>query len=280
MPTATTANPTDSQFPAGKRPVNWWLVALFLTISIGGTYLAIWMRPKPQTPRYIYKVLNTYPHDNQAFTQGLQADGEFLWESTGLNGKSGVRKTDLKTGEVLQETKLDEKYFGEGLVWLSDKLYQLTWKAGRGFIYDRELNKIGKFDYDGHGWGLATDGQHLIISDGTPEIRFLDPETFAEVRSIWVRRAGSRVGQLNELEVFGIKPKLYANVYLTDLIYEISLKTGDVTAIIDLKGLWPISQRPRDGVLNGIAVHPESNKMLVTGKLCPHVWEIQLLPVE
>lgn len=265
---------------SGKRPVNWSLIALFLLISVGGTYLAIAMRPKSQVPKYTYKVLRTFDHDPEAFTQGLVVDDGFLWESTGLNGKSSIRKVDLATGEVLIKKDLAEEYFGEGLTVLGDKFYQLTWKSGIGFIYDRELNKIGDFEFEGQGWGLTTDGKSLILSDGTPEIKFLNPETFEVERTIWVRRKAARVGQLNELEMFGLGPKLYANRFQRDTIYEIDPNVGDITAEIDLTGLWPRRERPEGGVLNGIAIHPESNKMLVTGKLCPKIFEIQLLPVE
>ena len=264
----------------GKRPVNWSLVALFLLISVGGTYLALAMRPKPHVPRYTYEVLRKFDHDPKAFTQGLVAHDGFLWESTGLNGQSSIRKVDLETGEVLLQKDLDGKYFAEGLTVLDGKFYQLTWKANTGFIYDSELNRVGEFKYEGQGWGLTTDGKRLILSDGTPEIKFLDTETFEVVRSIWVRRKSARVGRLNELEMFGMKPKLYANRFNSDLIYEIDPGTGDVTAEIDLNGLWPKRERPEGGVLNGIAVHPKTNKMLVTGKLCPHIFEIQLFPVE
>lgn len=264
----------------GKRPINWSLIALFLLISVGGTYLAIAMRPKPHPPRYTYKVLRTFDHDPDAFTQGLVVNDGFLWESTGRNGQSSVRKIDLATGEVLIKKDLDEAFFGEGLTVLNDKFYQLTWKSNKGFVYDRDLNKVGEFTYKGQGWGLTTNGKQLILSDGTPEIKFLNPETFEVVRSIWVRRKSAKVGRLNELEMFGIKPKLYANRFNSDLIYEIDPNTGDVTAEIDLTGIWPKRERPEGGVLNGIAIHPDSKKMLVTGKLCPTIFEIQLLPVE
>ena len=274
---------TQNQTPistSGKRPVNWSLVALFLLISVGGTYLAIAMRPKSQVPKYTYEVLRTFDHDPEAFTQGLVVVDGFLWESTGLNGESSIRKVDLATGEVLIKKDLDEKYFGEGLTVLGDKFYQLTWKSGVGFIYDKELNKIGDFKFEGQGWGLTTDGKSLILSDGTPEIKFLNPKTFEVERTIWVRSKASRVGQLNELEMFGLGSKLYANRFQRDTIYEIDPKVGDITAEIDLTGLWPRRERPEGGVINGIAIHPESNKMLVTGKLCPKIFEIQLLPVE
>ncbi len=260
----------------GKRPMRWDLVVLFLAISIGGTYLAIVMRPKDNAPRYTYEVLQKYPHDETAFTQGLVVHDGFLWESTGRNGESSVRKTVLETGEILQQVELEEKYFGEGLALHNGQFYQLTWKGGKAFVYDLDLNRIGERDYEGEGWGLASNGTDLILSNGTSEIRFLDPDTFEVRRSIRVRRSGLRVGQLNELEYAG--GKIFANVYQTDQIYEIDPNTGDVTALIDLSGLWPLRQRPADGVLNGIAFKPESRKLLVTGKLCPSIFEIDLKP--
>lgn len=276
--TSKTARTAGGYQTTDKRPVRWELVALFLLISIGGTYLAIWMRPKHDADRYTYTVLKTYPHDAQAFTQGFLVNDGFLWESTGRNGESSVRQIELETGKILKQHDLDEKYFGEGLTFHNDQLYQLTWTSHKAFVYDRELNPIKEFEYSGEGWGLASDGTNLIFSNGTSEIRFLDPETFETRRSIRVRRGGLRVGQLNELEF--VNGNIYANVYQTDSIYEIDPKTGNVTAVIDLAGLWPESERPQDGLLNGIAFNPESKKLLVTGKLCPKIYEIELMLAE
>ena len=258
--------------------MRWELIALFLLISIGGTYLAIWMRPKNDAPRYTYKLIKTYPHDETAFTQGLvMADG-FLWESTGIKGESSIRKTKLETGEVLLKHDLDKKYFGEGLAFHNDQFYQLTWKNETAFVYNKNLEPVKEFKYSGEGWGLTSNGTDLIFSNGSSEIRFLDPETFEVRRSIRVRRGGLRVGQLNELEfAFG---KIYANSYQTDFIFQIDPEFGDVTAVIDLSGLWPHSQRPADGVLNGIALNPKSKRLLVTGKKCPYVYEIELILAE
>ncbi len=261
-----------------KRPIRWGLIALFLLVSIGGTYLAIWLRPKNDAPRYTYKLIKTYPHDKTAFTQGLVMQDGFLWESTGLEGASSIRKTKLETGEVLLRHDLDKKYFGEGLAFHDDQFYQLTWKDETAFVYNKNLEPTKEIKYDGDGWGLTSNGTDLILSDGSSEIRFLDPETFKVRRSIRVRRGGLRVGQLNELEfAFG---KIYANSYQTDFIFEIDPEFGDVTAVIDLSGLWPHSQRPVAGVLNGIALNPKSKRLLVTGKECPSVFEIELILVE
>lgn len=260
--------------------MRWGLIVLFLTISLGGSYLAIWLRPRDQgVDRFTFEVLKTYPHDATAFTQGLVYDDGFLWESTGRLGESSIRKTKLETGEILDRYDLEDDLFGEGLAIVGDQLYQLTWKNGIAIVYDRELNKINEFEYEGEGWGLATNGTDLIFSDGTSVIKFLDPTTFKERRSIRVRRAGgARVGQLNELEYFEPSDRIYANSYMTDTIYEIHPETGDVTKVIDLTGLWPTRERPADGLLNGIAINPDTEKLLVTGKLCPKIWELRLFP--
>lgn len=260
-----------------QPPRRYGLVALFLLISIGGTYLAIWMRPRPETDRFRYEVVEKYPHDPNAFTQGLIYDQGFLWESTGRYGESTIRKTDLKSGEVIDQESLGDELFGEGLTILNDQLYQITWKSGRAFVYDRELNRIKEFQYKGQGWGLTTNGQDLVFSNGTAEIKFLDPATFEERRSIWVRRkSGLSVGKLNELEYYG--GKIYANSLPTDLVYEIDPDDGRVTKIIDFGGLWPMKDRPTDGVLNGLAINTDTKRFLVTGKLCPFVYEVRLFP--
>ena len=174
---------------------------------------------------------------------------------------------------------LEEQYFGEGLTLFNDQFYQLTWKAEKAFVYNRDLIPVGERTYKGQGWGLTTAGKQLIFSDGSPEIQFIDPETFEIQRSVWVKKKGGmRAGELNELEYFG--NRIFANVYQRDLIYEIHPDSGDVTKVIDLGGLWPKSERPEGGVLNGIAIMPAGNqfRMLVTGKLCPHIFEIKLHP--
>lgn len=263
-----------------KPPMRWGLLALFLTITIGGTYLAIVMRPRTQVPRFGFEVLKTYKHDPSAFTQGLLVHDGFLWESTGRNGESSVRKIDLESGEILKQHNLEDKYFGEGLVFHDGLFYQLTWKAGKAFVYDQDLNKVGERSYDGEGWGLASNGTDLILSDGTAYLKFLDPETFKVRRQIRVIRADRfPVGRLNELEFVNyMGGRIYANSYGDDLIYEIEPVNGDVTKLIELGGLWPVRERPRDGILNGIALNPKTDKLLVTGKLCSEIFELKLSP--
>ena len=264
---------------AGQRPMRWGLIVLFLVISIGGTYLAVWLRQYDTSPRYTFELIKKYPHDEQAFTQGLLFHDGFLWESTGRYGESTIRKIDLETGEIIRQHSLDDNLFGEGMVQYGDRLIQLTWKAGKALVYDMDLNPIEEFSYPGEGWGLATDGNDLILSDGSSVLKFIDPETFDIKKPLRVlRKGGIAVGRLNELEYTG--GKIYANRYLYDLIYEIDINTGNVVGIIDLAGLWPISERPTDGVLNGIAVtRDRPPRMFVTGKLCPYIYEIKLVQV-
>lgn len=264
----------------GQRPMRWSLIVLFLVISVGGTYLAVWLRQNDTSPRYTFKLIEKYPHDEKAFTQGLLFHDGYLWESTGRYGESTVRKIDLETGEVYLQHPLDDNLFGEGMVHFGNRLIQLTWKAGKALVYDMDLNPIEEFSYSGQGWGLATNGNDLILSDGSSVLKFIDPETFEVRKSLRVlREGGVYVGQLNELEYAG--GKVYANRYQTDLIYEIDINTGNVVGIIDLAGLWPMSERPADGVLNGIAVTQDRPpRMFVTGKLCPFIYEIELVRVE
>lgn len=266
--------------PASRT--RWELVALFLVIAIGGTYVAVWMKPVNTIPEFGYKVIAKYPHDTDAFTQGLLFHDGYLYESTGLEGKSSLRKVDLETGDVLKRLNLSDDLFGEGLTRFGDRLIQLTWKNETGIVYKETedgFEEIKRFPIDHQGWGITDNGNDLIVSDGTARLRFLDPETFEETRELFVRRKDRRVlGQLNELEYFG--SKIYANMYMSDKIYRIDDTTGDVEAIINLSGLWPISERPdNQAVINGIAIKPDAKgKMWVTGKLCPHVYEIEIVP--
>ena len=226
---------------------------------------------------YKYTVVRLYPHDPKAFTQGLIYLDSCLYESTGLNGHSSLRKLNLRTGAVLQEYDLPSQYFGEGLTNWKDTLIQLTWKAQTGFVYDRRTFRLLRtFHYTGEGWGLTQDGAHLILSDGSSELRFLDPQTFETVKSITVTDSGIEVHDLNELEY--IHGRIYANVWQTDLIAIISPASGNVLAWIDLSGLRPAGTRgDSDAVLNGIAFDAVRNRFFVTGKLWPKIFEIHLV---
>ncbi len=225
-----------------------------------------------------YRVVHTYPHDSSAFTQGLVMVDGMLYEGTGLNGRSSVRAVDLATGRVIQSAKVPDEYFGEGLTDWGSNLIELTWKAHRGFVYGRfSLRVVRTFAYKGEGWGLTHDRQHLIMSDGTTVLRFLDPVTFKVVRTLAVSDGGRPVKELNELEY--VHGEIYANVWQTDQIARISPVTGKVIAWIDLSGLLTADERT-DGnaVLNGIAYDQKNDRLFVTGKLWPKLFEIKVVP--
>lgn len=227
-------------------------------------------------PFYGFEVVRAWPHDREAFTQGLVWHDGDLIESTGRY-PSTVRRVRLEDGEVLRLQTLNTDYFGEGLTELNGKVFSLTWRNGRGFIWNPEtLERTGEFTYEGEGWGLTTDGTRLILSDGTDRLRFLDPETFVEAEPVHVTFNGQRLTQLNELE--WIDGEVWANVWQTDFIVRIDPATGVVKSVIDLRTLMPdrIGMDPADDVLNGIAWDPEGRRLFVTGKKWPSVFEIRL----
>jgi glutamine cyclotransferase len=226
-----------------------------------------------------YQVLNTYPHDSHAFTQGLVCVDGHLYESTGIKGESSVRMVDLSTAKVLQKYDLPAEYFGEGLTDWGSTLVQLTWKEHTGFVYDRfSFSVLRTFHYTGEGWGLTHDETQLIMSDGTSYLRFLDPKSFKETRRIRVSdETGRPVEKLNELEY--LHGEIYANIWETDEIVRISPQTGKVLGWIDLKGI--IDKRSLgnpDAVLNGIAHDSAGDRLFVTGKLWPKLFEIKIVP--
>ena len=228
-------------------------------------------------PVYTYTVVNAYPHDPRAFTEGLLYRQGFLYESTGLEGASSIRKVELKTGKVLNGVNLPRDIFGEGISDWGDKLIGLTWKTQVGFVLDIEGFALkGRFDYPGEGWGLTHNATELIMSDGTAELRMLDPDTLKEKRRIKVTAEGKPVDQLNELE--WVDGEIFANIWQTDRIARIDPKTGHITGWIDLSGLLP--QKEREGrqvdVLNGIAYDAAGKRLFVTGKLWPKLYEIKL----
>jgi glutaminyl-peptide cyclotransferase len=230
-----------------------------------------------EAPVYGYRVVHTYAHDPQAFTQGLIYLDGVLYESTGQYGESSVRKVKLETGQVLQRVSIPAQYFGEGLTEWKNSLIQLTWKSGTGFVYDRAtFDRKSTFVYGGEGWGLTHDTTRLIQSDGSSTLRFIDPGTLRQIGSLPVTDGGSAVEQLNELEY--IKGEIYANVWQTDRIAVISPKTGEVLRWIDLSGLLPAANRMgHEDVLNGIAYDAAKDRIFVTGKWWPKLFEIKVV---
>jgi glutamine cyclotransferase len=227
---------------------------------------------------YGYTVVKEYPHDTNAFTQGLLFTNGVIYESTGLEGRSSLRKVEWQTGKVLQETNVPPQYFAEGLAMLDGKLYQLTWQHHKGFVYDAtNFALLKEFSYEGEGWGLTTDGESLIMSDGTATIRYLDPSDFHVKRSVKVQHDGQPVERLNELEF--VKGEIYANVWQTDFMLRISPATGEVLGVADLHGLLSTNDwTPQTDVLNGIAFDSQGDRLFVTGKLWPKLFEIRLTP--
>jgi glutamine cyclotransferase len=244
--------------------------------------------PEPETPplpgqdiqevlHYTYRIINTYPHDPKAFTEGLAFEDGFFYEGTGRRGRSTLRQVVPETGEILQSHRLPNQYFGEGITLYHDRIMQLTWQSNVGFIYDEDsFEQVGSFSYPTEGWGITHDGEHLIMSDGSATLHFLDPETFTELHRIEVRDEGVPVTKLNELEY--IEGKIYANVWLTDKIVIITPETGEVSGWIDLEGLLKLEDYTEEvDVLNGIAYDGETGRLFVTGKLWPRLFEIALV---
>lgn len=229
------------------------------------------------TPVQGFKVVHTYPHDAQAFTQGLFFHDGFLFEGTGLQGRSTIRKVEVETGRVVQAIDLPPDVFGEGIAQWGDRIIGLTWMNQTAYALDLKTFKLWrKFSYQGEGWGLTHNDKELVMSDGTAELRFLDPLTFKELRRVRVTADGKPVDQLNELE--WVDGEVLANIWQTDRIARIDPKTGRVNGWIDLTGLLPDNQRINaDAVLNGIAYDPKAKRLFVTGKLWPKLFEIQLV---
>jgi glutamine cyclotransferase len=229
-----------------------------------------------RVPACSFEVVNEFSHDPDAYTQGLVFHEGRLYESTGLNGRSSLREVELETGAVLRRVDVAAEHFAEGITILDEKVYQLTWQSRKGFVYDLASFELqAEFAYEGEGWGLTHDGQQLIMSDGSARIRFLDPNTFAVVRTIDVYADGQPVQALNELEY--IDGEIYANVLPTDRIARIDPQSGQVVAWLDLAGLLrPENRTPPPEVLNGIARDAETDRLFVTGKFWPQLYEIRL----
>ncbi|MFW6007267.1 MAG: glutaminyl-peptide cyclotransferase [Halanaerobiales bacterium] len=255
--------------------MNKYIILSILIISTIFLYSSATAEP----PHYTYNIVNTYPHDREAFTQGLLYKDGYLYEGTGLYGESSLRKVDLETGKIIKIKKLSDEYFGEGITIFKDKIYQLTWKAKTGFVYNMDFELIDQFDYPGEGWGITHDGENLIMSDGTENIYFLDPDTLEEVKKIKVKIKEEPVLNINELEY--IKGEIYANIWQENHLIKIDPETGNVTGIIDLTGIIEREKYNYEiDVLNGIAYDKESERIFITGKLWPLVFEIDIIPVK
>jgi glutamine cyclotransferase len=238
------------------------------------------VRPDASAPVVGFMVQHTYPHDPEAFTQGLEYWRGYLYESTGLNGRSSIRKVELESGKVIRQRPVPMAYFGEGITLWKSALIELTWQSQIAFVYDRDTFEPRRtFSYVGEGWGLTHDATDLIMSDGTAELRFLDPVTFKERRRITVTDGGRPVTRLNELEY--VKGQVFANIWTTDRVARIDPASGRVLSWIDLRGLLsgrgPIAS---DAVLNGIAYDEARDRLFVTGKLWPNLFEIKIRPLQ
>jgi len=263
----------------------YFLLAAFLVFAFLSQSCKKEAAPPPQNPPQIttapspiftYEIVNVFHHDPDAFTQGLQYYNEELYESTGLNGRSSLRRVDLKTGEVLQKIDIDKQYFGEGMTIFGGKIYMLTYQTHIGFIYDlKTFKQLGTWQYEGEGWGLTNDGTNLIMSNGSNKINYLDPQTLAIVKTLEVTDENFLVENLNELEY--IKGEIYANIWMTDRVAKIDPATGKVIGWIELAGLLtPQERTEKVDVLNGIAYDEKTDRIFVTGKLWPKLFEIKL----
>ena len=226
--------------------------------------------------QYSYVVLGTYPHNTADFTQGLFFLNDQMVESTGQKKKSEIKKTDPVSGETISKIPLEDQYFGEGCTLYNDEIYQLTWTSNTGFVYDLDLNKKRSFQYNTLGWGLTTMGDSLVMSDGSDKLYFMSPEDFSEIGRLEVYNSEGAVHNLNELEY--INGHIYANEWQTDLIHVIDPFTGKIIKTIDLSGLLTKEEAQSADVLNGIAYDQAGDRLFVTGKLWPWLFEIKLQP--
>lgn len=257
----------------GLKP-RWLIAGLVLA---GAAALGVWAQNRPPAGPGLWTadVVATYPHDPDAFTQGLLIHDGQLYESTGQYGHSSIRRVDLQSGRVEQLMPLSFSHFGEGMTILGERVYQLTWKSQTALVYDLEsFELLETYRYTGEGWGLTDDGEALIFSDGSATLRFYDPDSFELLRTLEVRDGGQRVTRLNELEY--IDGEIWANIWYDDRIVRISPETGEVLAWVDLSHLVPRARRSPDAVLNGIAYDADADRLFVTGKNWPQLFEITL----
>jgi len=235
----------------------------------------------PAVQHYTVRIVRTYPHDSQAFTEGLFYDGGALYESTGHNGQSFIRKVDLATGKPLRSVSISSAFFGEGIAPWKGSIVSLTWQTGTGFVWNQSDFRMQKsFSYAGEGWGMTRNDKNLIMSDGTPTLKFLDPDSLTVTSTLNVTMAGQPVRNVNELE--WVDGKILANVWMTDQIVRIDPATGKVDGVIDISSLPDVAQseKDQDAVPNGIAYDPVGHRLFVTGKLWPHLYQVELVPAE
>ena len=275
LPATLTPGPTVRPTAPGPTPTP----VPSPTATAGAATVVPAPTPIPGAPIYTYRVVNTYPHDPEAFTQGLVSEDGILYEGTGRYGFSSLREVDLQIGLVTRSVALSDDLFGEGIAIVGDRIVQLTWLSRRGFVYDRHtFELLDEFSYPTEGWGLAYDGEHLVMSDGTPTLHFLDPVTYEQVRSVEVRDGTARIGELNELEF--VDGLLWANVWGTDFIVMIDPGTGQVAGWLSLIGLLDRAALDHSvDVLNGIAFDRDSGRLFVTGKFWPVLFEIEVVEV-
>ncbi|KON30924.1 hypothetical protein AC477_04575 [miscellaneous Crenarchaeota group-1 archaeon SG8-32-1] len=257
------------------------IILIFIFAILFGLSVIFWLSDNPvntEPVQYTYTVVNVYPHDDEAFTQGLIFEDDFLYEGTGLYGESSLRRVELETGNVIQNYTLPPVFFGEGITIFEDKIIQLTWRNNLGFVYNKHsFELLQEFEYPTEGWGITHDGRRLIMSDGTATLYFLDPNNFTKVDQIEVYDE-EPVTDLNELEY--IQGKIYANVWYEDKIAIINPQNGQVTGWVNLEGIYDTTNQFAGNVLNGIAYDAKENRLFVTGKNWSQLFEIKIIPVE
>jgi glutamine cyclotransferase len=254
-----------------KNKIRYLIIIIFLILFTSKIYIV----NSEKINSLDYEILAEYKHDPKAFTQGLEIYNNYLYEGTGLYGRSSLRKVEIQSGKVLKKINLDKKYFGEGITVLDNKIYQISWKENTAFVYDINFNLINQFQYEGEGWGLANNGKNLIMSNGSQFIFFRNPKTFEIIKKIKVNINDKIVQNINELEYYN--GYIYANVWQTDYIIKINSENGNVNAYLNLENILQKDYKKETDVLNGIAYDHENKNFLITGKLWPKIFRIKII---